>query len=58
MHNLVPLYFAHLTGIDVKPVTRTAEKPALERLFLAQFVNWVALMRMSALGAVLRTLLS
>lgn len=32
MHNLVPLYFPHLTGIDVKPVTRTTEKPALERV--------------------------
>lgn len=31
-HNLVPLYFPHLTGIDVKPVMRTTEKPTLERV--------------------------
>lgn len=31
-HNLEPLYFPHLTGIDVKAVMKTTEKPTLERV--------------------------
>lgn len=57
-HNLVPLYSPHLTGIDVKPVMRTTEKPTTERVVLAQFGNGFSLMRMGALGAVLWMLLS
>lgn len=37
---------------------RTTEKPTTERVVLAQFGNGFSLMRMGALGAVLRMLLS